>query len=190
MAILRQADVITTTSRRLAQLAQLAGSLLLFAVSMTAAADWRRDAVETLLRESGEHRLVVLGEMHGTREVPLLASDLVEHWSRTGPVLLALEIPVREHAALRAAVTGGKNPMTAYLHDLDPVTIDIAAERGQFWACPEVDACGVVTINRARPSGRQPERLTTIDWCCPHSHRSVRWATRIDRRFGNRCLPR
>nr|WP_232116689.1 hypothetical protein [Luteimonas sp. XNQY3] len=57
--------MITTTRRHLAR---LAGSLLLLAVSMTAAADWRRDAVDTLGRESSGHRLVVLGEMHGTRE--------------------------------------------------------------------------------------------------------------------------
>ncbi|MFL6586127.1 MAG: calcium-binding protein [Luteimonas sp.] len=87
------------------QLKWLAG-LLLLAASTTAAADWRRDAVDTLVRESGDHRLVVLGEMHGTREIPLLAGDLVERWSTSGPVLLALEIPAREHPALREAVTG------------------------------------------------------------------------------------
>lgn len=261
MTILRHTDVITTTRR---PLAWLTGALLLLAAS-TAAADWRSNAVDTLVRESGEHRLVVLGEMHGTREIPLLAGDLVEHWSKAGPVLLALEIPAREHSALREVVTGGgtdalidglrqrpwwalppeqsdgrrseevlslvrhigalrsagrdvallpfdprdircyergnceaamahvlrraydalpagrivvvvgnlhamrqppadpaspfagMTPMTAQLRDLVPVSIDIIAERGQFWACQDADACGTVTVGRPRPGGRQPD---------------------------------
>ncbi|MDR6990907.1 calcium-binding protein [Luteimonas sp. 3794] len=261
MTILRHTDVITTARHRLTR---LASGLLLLAASTTAAADWRSDAVNTLVRESGAHRLVVLGEMHGTREIPLLAGDLVEHWSEAAPVLLALEIPTREHSALREAVTGGgtdalidrlrqrpwwalspeqsdgrrsedvlslvqrigalrsaghdvailpfdprsrdcyergnceavmadmlrraydgfpagrivvvvgnlhamrqrptdpaspfagTTPMTAHLHDLAPVSIDITAERGQFWACQDIDACGTVDVSRPRPAGRQP----------------------------------
>jgi len=243
---------------------RLAGSLLLLAVSTAAAADWRSDAVDTLVRESGEHRLVVLGEMHGTREVPLLAGDLVERWSRTGPVLLALEIPAGEHAALRAVVTGGgtdtlidglqqrpwwriaaadndgrrsedvlaligrvgrlrraghdvailpfdprsrrcfelgnceaamahvirrahaalprgrivvvtgnvhamrqrphnaaalfpQMSMTALLRDLAPLSIDIAAKHGEFWACVDEDACGPAPVASPRDAGRQPD---------------------------------
>ena len=104
MTILRHRDVITSVTR---QLQRLALGIALSALSATAAADWRADAVDTLTRESDGHRLVVLGEMHGTREMPLLAGDLVERWSDTSPVLLALEIPVREHSALREAVAGG-----------------------------------------------------------------------------------
>lgn len=262
MTILRRIDVITTARR---QLAQLAGGLLALAVSTSATADWRRDAAETLIQVSGDHRLVVLGEMHGTREIPLLAGDLVEHWSEAGPVLLALEIPVGEHTALREAVTGGgtdalidrlrqrpwwgmlpvqsdgrrsedvlslvqrigalrrsghdvailafdprsqrcyaqgsceaamanvlrrahdalpagrlvvvtgnlhamrqrpvdpaspfakQTPMTAYLHDLSPMSIDITASSGAFWACQDIDACGLVTVNGSLPGGRQPD---------------------------------
>ena len=104
MTILRHRDVITSATR---QLQRLAFGIALSALSATAAADWRADAVDTLTRESDGRHLVVLGEMHGTREVPLLAGDLVERWSDTSPVLLALEIPVREHSALREAVAGG-----------------------------------------------------------------------------------
>jgi len=262
MTILRHTDVITTARRHLVR---LAGCLLLLAVSMTAAAaDWRSDAVDTLVRESGAHRLVVLGEMHGTREIPLLAGDLVERWSRTGPVLLALEIPAGEHAALRDVVTGGDTdaliddvrqrpwwriaaadndgrrsedvlaliervgrlrraghdvailpfdprsrrcfelenceaamahvirrahaalprgrivvvtgnvhamrqrpinapavfpqmPMTALLRDLSPLSIDIAAKRGGFWACVDEDACGPAPVTSPRDGGRQPD---------------------------------
>ena len=88
MTILRHTDVITTAMLRLKW---LAGGLLWLVASTTAAADWRGDALDTLVRESGDHRLVVLGEMHGTREIPVLAGDLVEHWSTASPLLLALE---------------------------------------------------------------------------------------------------
>ena len=97
MSILRHRDVITSATRRLQRLAL---GIALSALSATAAADWRADAVDTLTRASDGHRLVVLGEMHGTREIPLLAGDLVERWSDASPVLLALEIPAREHLSL------------------------------------------------------------------------------------------
>ena len=104
MTILRHRDVITSATR---QLQPLALGIALGALSAPAATDWRAEAVDTLTRESDGHRLVVLGEMHGTREVPLLAGDLVERWSNASPVLLALEIPAREHGALREAVASG-----------------------------------------------------------------------------------
>ncbi|MDR7192610.1 calcium-binding protein [Luteimonas terrae] len=262
MTILRQTDVITTARHRLTR---LVSGLLLLAASTTAAADWRSDAVNTLVRESGAHRLVVLGEMHGTREIPLLAGDLVEHWSEAAPVLLALEIPTREHSALREAVAGGGTdalidalrqrpwwalspeqsdgrrsedvlslvqrigalrnaghdvailpfdprsqrcfeldtceaamahvirraydalprgrlvvvtgnvhamrqrppsvpalfpqvPMTAYLRDLAPVSIDISAARGAFWACMDDGPCRATAADTLpREAGRQPD---------------------------------
>lgn len=258
MTILRHPHVITSA-------AWLAGSLAWCMASIAAAGDWRAAATDTLTRETVGHRMVVLGEMHGTREVPLLTGDLVARWSEAGPVLLALEIPVREHDALRAAVTGGgddeaierlrgrswwqtpasendgrrsedvlalvrrvgqlkaqgrdvailpfdprdircyrrgdceaamarvlrhahealpagrivvvagnlhamrqrpsdpasafagQTPMTAHLHDLRPLSVDVTAERGRFWACQDFEACGPVTLARPRPGGRQPD---------------------------------
>lgn len=257
MGILRHTVVITTTTQHLRRLAT---ALALLALSTSAAADWRRTAVDTLVEEAGEHRLVVLGEMHGTREVPLLAGDLVEQWSAAGPVLLALEIPAGEHPALRAVVTGGgadtalaavrerpwwqvpdagndgrrsedvlalvqrvgrlkasgrdvavlafdprdirchergnceaamahvlrqahgalprgrivvvtgnvhamrlrprdapaafpEQPMTALLRDLAPFSVNVAAQRGAFWACG--DTCGPMPVAPARSGGRE-----------------------------------
>ena len=104
MPILRHRDVITSAMQ---PLKRLAIGVALCAMSTASAADWRQDAADTLLQAAGGHRLIVLGEMHGTREIPLLAGDLVERWSDASPVLLALEIPVREHVALREAVASG-----------------------------------------------------------------------------------
>lgn len=49
-----------------------------------------------------KHRLQLLGEFHGTREIPRLVTALVERESARGPVLLGLEIPHGEQASLQA----------------------------------------------------------------------------------------
>lgn len=63
------------------------------------------DSMETAaagIREAaGGHRLILLGEKHGTREIPRLVGRLVGDYALEGPVLLALEIPGSEQAHLR-----------------------------------------------------------------------------------------
>ena len=50
---------------------------------------------------AGDHRLLVLGEYHGTAETPLLVAHLMERYSRdNAPVRLGLELPMSENAAL------------------------------------------------------------------------------------------
>lgn len=50
------------------------------------------DAVALIRAEAGAHRLLLVGEMHGTRETPQLVAALAESYAATGPVLLALEL--------------------------------------------------------------------------------------------------
>jgi len=57
-------------------------------------------AATEILDASGESRLIVIGEMHGTREVPDLVAALVEKYSAQGPLVLALEMARTEHDAL------------------------------------------------------------------------------------------
>lgn len=57
-------------------------------------------AATEILDASGESRLIVIGEMHGTREVPDLVAALVEKYSAQGPLALALEMERTEHDAL------------------------------------------------------------------------------------------
>src|SRR5690606_27648285 len=56
--------------------------------------------VEHVAACMGDRRMVLLGEAHGTREVPLLVAGLAERGSRKGPLLLALEIHGSEHRPL------------------------------------------------------------------------------------------
>lgn len=59
------------------------------------------DTAAQITRHAGDHRMIVLGEYHGTRETPLLVARLMEHYSRDGgAVRLGLEMPTSENAAL------------------------------------------------------------------------------------------
>lgn len=59
------------------------------------------DTATQIRQHAGEHRLLVLGEFHGTRETPLLVRQLVDDYSRDGaPVVLALELPRGENRLL------------------------------------------------------------------------------------------
>ena len=46
------------------------------------------------------HRLVVLGELHGTAEIPALAARLATAYAQQGPLTLALEVPQGEQPAM------------------------------------------------------------------------------------------
>jgi erythromycin esterase-like protein len=58
------------------------------------------DAARQIRSEAGAHRLILLGEMHGTREVPLLVGELVAQYASEGPVVLGLEVHRQEQAAI------------------------------------------------------------------------------------------
>ncbi|KRG49373.1 hypothetical protein [Stenotrophomonas beteli] len=76
-----------------------AALLLALGVILNAHAD---DTAAQIRQHAGDHRMLVLGEFHGTRETPLLVRQLVDDYSRNGPVLLALELPRAENPVLRA----------------------------------------------------------------------------------------
>lgn len=59
-------------------------------------------AVELIRAEAGGHRLLLLGEKHGTREIPDLIEALVAAYALEGPVMLGFEIPHTELPALNA----------------------------------------------------------------------------------------
>ena len=72
--------------------------LLALGIAVSAHAD---DTAAQIRQHAGDHRLLVLGEFHGTRETPLLVRQLVDDYSRNGPALLALELPRAETPTLR-----------------------------------------------------------------------------------------
>jgi len=73
--------------------------MLALGMAVTAHAD---DTAAQIRQHTADHRMLVLGEFHGTRETPLLVRQLVDDYSRDGkPVLLALELPRAETPTLR-----------------------------------------------------------------------------------------
>lgn len=67
---------------------------------LAAPADPLDAAAANLQAAAGGHRLILLGEKHGTREIPDLVARLVAAYSAQEPVLLALEMPASEQPAL------------------------------------------------------------------------------------------
>lgn len=59
------------------------------------------DPAHEIIAGAGGSRLVVIGEMHGTREIPALVGELADRYSRQGPLLLGIEMSRTEHEALR-----------------------------------------------------------------------------------------
>jgi hypothetical protein len=79
-------------------------------------------AVQELRAAAGTQRLLLLGEKHGTREIPQLVARLVAAYAAESPLLLALEIHRPEQAAL-----------TAYLHSDGGAASRAALRAGAFW---------------------------------------------------------
>jgi erythromycin esterase-like protein len=80
---------------------------VLLCAAMLAAPCVHADTARQLMAKAGKAKLILIGEMHGTREVPALVADLAARWSRAdAPVLVALEYPQSEAAELQAFVDG------------------------------------------------------------------------------------
>ncbi|MGO1718911.1 MAG: calcium-binding protein [Luteimonas sp.] len=74
--------------------------LLLWPLGGMAAEDPVVAAAERIVAEAGEHGIVVIGEMHGTREAPAVVAALAVHYAARDPVLVGLEVSRSEHEAL------------------------------------------------------------------------------------------
>lgn len=100
------------------------GWLLAAAMAVSAAA-WGRpaaqvddgiaEAAHAIQAHAGPRRLILLGELHGTREIPELVRTLTARYADAGPVLLALEMPYPEQASLDAYLRsdGGADALAA-----------------------------------------------------------------------------
>lgn len=65
------------------------------------------DLVNQMMHEADKSRLIVVGEMHGTREVPALVAEMADRWSAPRPakaqaLVVALEYPQIESVHLQA----------------------------------------------------------------------------------------
>lgn len=80
------------------------------------------EAAQRLLPYWEQHPLLVIGEIHGTQETPALVAALLHTAKRDEPLLLGLEIPRQEQAAIEA-----------FLRWDDSATARRALMQGAFW---------------------------------------------------------
>ena len=67
-------------------------------------------AAQELATQAGTHRLLLLGETHGTREAPALMARLAAHYVQSAPVLVALELSTSIDAALQRYMASDGGP--------------------------------------------------------------------------------
>lgn len=93
------------------------------------------EGADRLLRPGG---LVMLGEMHGTRQIPAFTADLVCLGATRGlPVRLGVELPLGEQAAIDAYLSAPPAPATS---DAPPAPADRdALLRSNLWTRPDQD---------------------------------------------------
>lgn len=92
-----------------------------------------RDVVDTptaqaltlIQDEAGPHRLILLGEMHGTREIPPLVGHLVRSYAKQGPVVLGVEIDATQ-----------AKPLDTYLHSDGSAAARAALLADRYWHKP------------------------------------------------------
>lgn len=77
-------------------------------------------AAATIRTQAGDRRLLLIGEKHGTREVPALVARLATAYSTEGPLLLGLEIHRTTQAGIDAYLDSpGDAPARAVLVSQD-----------------------------------------------------------------------
>lgn len=118
-------NVMRRWRRLLLAVGLVLGSGLLPGAGVLAAEGAVADAAARIVAEAGDHRIVVIGEMHGTREAPAVAAALARHYAGEGPVLVALEVWRTEHGAL-----------SAYLRSDGSVAARARMRAGPFWDAP------------------------------------------------------
>lgn len=146
-------------------------------------------AVHLVQTQAADHRLILLGELHGTREIPALVAALVAAYAEAGPVVLGLEVPHTEHAALRRYLESDVRP---------PARASLQA--GGFWQVSGDQHDGrrshdmldlVEAVRRLRVAGRDVAVLPVDvrpDHGRDHHWRDVQMAEHV--RIANAALPR
>jgi hypothetical protein len=84
-----------------------------------APADPLAAAADLLVTQAGAHRLLLVGEMHGTRETPELLAQLATRYAQQGPVVVVLELSSSIDAPLQRylASDGGLAARKAFIAD-------------------------------------------------------------------------
>lgn len=88
-------------------------------------------AAAELRRAAGAHRLILLGELHGTRESPAIVRQLATQFADAGPVLVGLEILDTEQPAIDCYLASDGSPQAR-----------LKLRAGTFWQTPLASSDG------------------------------------------------
>lgn len=104
-------------------MAMALAAALACASASAALPEGQEEIAARIVAHAGDHRLIVLGELHGTRETPLLVQALMEIYAADGlPVQLGIELPETENAAL-----------STYLASNGDAAARLAVRDGDYW---------------------------------------------------------
>jgi hypothetical protein len=84
------------------------------------------EVAQGLLQAHGDRRVLIIGEMRGTAEIPALLATLARQMSESGPVIVGLEVPAQEQLRF-AAYLDSDGGLDARTHLL----------AGDFWKAPQ-----------------------------------------------------
>ncbi|HTI95006.1 MAG TPA: calcium-binding protein [Rudaea sp.] len=147
------------------------------------------EAAQLIRKEAADHRLILIGELHGTREIPKLLAQLMSAYSTEDPVLLGLEVPHSEQPAfVRFLASDGSASATSALLS------------GPFWQVHNSQHDGrrsydmvdlIKHVRRLRAEGRQVDILTYDNEPTKTANSEARDKAMADRiREGFAALPR
>ena len=100
----------------------LAFALLPNSSALSKENNWLDDAAEEILGQHDSESILIIGELHGSRETPAITSAIVRKLSLSAPVTVGLEIPNQEQSRVdRFLASDGSQEAVAELL------------RGDFW---------------------------------------------------------
>ena len=111
------------------------GGLLLFFLltppTLAGEVDWLDDSATQIVSQYDGRSILLIGELHGSRETPAMTSAVVRHLSAKAPVTVALEIPIQEQVRVdRFLASDGSSEAVSDLLE------------GDFWQVAPEDSDG------------------------------------------------
>lgn len=122
--------------------------------------NWLEDAVAQVLSRYDETSILLVGELHGSRETPALVSALVHNLSTETPVTVALEIPYQEQSRIdRFLMSDGSRKAVGDLL------------KGDFWQIAQDKSDGrrseamlaLIESLRSKPADNYPTAVVLLD---------------------------
>lgn len=110
----------------------------------------RANAIKQVECQWGSRRLLIVGELHGTKEIPALLTDLVVAQSANRPIQLGLEWPLAQQAAVNR-----------YLQSAGTAADLAELTKGPYWSHPDgrMSHAWLALLDKVRELRRQGRHI-------------------------------